>query len=75
MYLLYKYYYTRYCLYTEDYIDSRRVAAEHTHPTGNQLGATQASRRNLHHSSSSHLQLLNNITARLSRVMVATQQM
>jgi hypothetical protein len=41
-------------------------------PTGNRPGATQASRRNLHHSSSSHLQLLSSVTARVSRLMVAT---
>jgi hypothetical protein len=34
----------------------------------------QASRRNLHHSSSSHLQLLSSVTARVSGLMVATQQ-
>jgi hypothetical protein len=53
---------------------SHRAAAEHTNPTGNRLGATQASRRNLHRSSPSHLLLLSNFIARVSRLMVATQQ-
>jgi hypothetical protein len=72
--LLNKYYYMRYCLYTEDYIDSPRAVAEHTNPTGNRLGAMHASRRSLYHRSSSHLQLLSSVTARVSRLMVATQQ-
>jgi hypothetical protein len=74
MSLLYKHYYTKYCLYTEDYMDSHRAAAAHTNPTGNRPGATQASRRNLHRSSSSHLHLLSSVTARVSRLIVATQQ-
>jgi hypothetical protein len=53
---------------------SHRSAAEHTNPTGNRPGATQASRRNLHRSNSSCLQLLSSVTARGSRLMVATQQ-
>jgi hypothetical protein len=56
MSLLYKYYYMRYCLYTEDYIDSLIEQQQNTPiSTGNQPGATQASSRNLHRSSSSHL--------------------
>jgi hypothetical protein len=50
------------------------AAAEHTNPTGNRPGATQASRRNLHHSSLSHLHLLISVTARVSRLIVITQQ-
>jgi hypothetical protein len=75
MSLLYKHYYRKYSLYTEDYIDSLIEQQRNTPiPTGNRPGATQASRRNLHHSSSSHLQLLSSITARVSRLMVDTQQ-
>jgi hypothetical protein len=70
------------CLYYINFITrnivftrlSRQVAAEHIHPTGNRLGATQASKRNLHQSSPSHLHLLSSVTARVSRLMVATQQ-
>jgi hypothetical protein len=53
---------------------SCRAAAEHTNPTGNRPGATQASRRNLHRSSPSHLRLLSSVTTRVSRLMVSTQQ-
>jgi hypothetical protein len=56
------------------YWHSRRAAAEHANHIGNQPGATQASRRNLHHRSPSHLRLLSSVTARVSRLMVATQQ-
>jgi hypothetical protein len=74
MSLLYKHYYMKYCLYTEVYIDSL-VEQEWNTPSHRQsTGATQASRRNLHRSSPSHLQLLSNVTARVSRLMVATQQ-
>jgi hypothetical protein len=70
---LYKHYYTGYYLYTEDYIDSLIEQQRNTPiPTGNQLGATQASKRNLRRSSSSRLQLLSSVTARVSRLMVAT---
>jgi hypothetical protein len=51
-----------------------RAAAKHTNPTGNRSGATQAYRINLRHSSSSHLHLLSNVTARVTRLMVATQK-
>jgi hypothetical protein len=53
---------------------SHRAAVEHSNPTGNRPGATYASRRNLHQRSPSHLQLLSSVTARMSRLMVATQQ-
>jgi hypothetical protein len=53
---------------------SRRAAVEHTNPKGNRPGSTQASRRNLHCSSPSHLHLLSSVTTRVSRLMVATQQ-
>jgi hypothetical protein len=43
-------------------------------PTGNRPGAIQASKTNLHHSSPYCLQLLSGVTARVSRLMVATQQ-
>jgi hypothetical protein len=75
MSLLNKHYYKRYCLYIEDYRLSHQAAAEYINPHRQSTGAIQASRRNLHHSSSSHLQLLSSITARVSRIMVATQQM
>jgi hypothetical protein len=55
------------------YWHSHRVAAEQANPTGNQPGATYASRRSLHHRSPSHLRLLSSVTARVSRFMVATQ--
>jgi hypothetical protein len=75
MSLLNKYYYTIYCLYIEDYIDSLVEQQQNTPiPTGNRPVATQASRRNLHQSSSFHLQLLSSVTARVSRLKVATQQ-
>jgi hypothetical protein len=75
MSLLYKHYYTKYYLYTVDYIDSL-VEQQRNIPisTGNRPGAMQASGRNLHHSSSSRLQLLSSVTARASRLMVSTQQ-
>jgi hypothetical protein len=39
MSLLYKYYYTRYCFYIEDYIDSLIEQQRNTPiPTGNRLG-------------------------------------
>jgi hypothetical protein len=53
---------------------SHRAAAEHTNPTGNRPGAMQASKRILQHSSPSHLSLLSSVIARVSRLMVATQQ-
>jgi hypothetical protein len=53
---------------------SHRAAMEYTNPTGNRPGATQASTRNLHHSSPSHLRLLSSVIARVSRLIVATQQ-
>jgi hypothetical protein len=59
------FYYKGYCLYMEDYIDIHRAAAEQSNPTGNRPGATQAPRRNLHHSSPSHLCLLSSVTARV----------
>jgi hypothetical protein len=75
MSLLYKHYYTKYYLYTEDYIDSLVEQQWSTPiPTGNRMMATEASRRNLHRSSLFHLQLLSSVTAKVSRFMVATQQ-
>jgi hypothetical protein len=53
---------------------SHRAIAEQSNPTGNRPGATQAPRRNLHRSSPSHLRLVSSFTARVSRLMVATQQ-
>jgi hypothetical protein len=53
---------------------SHWAAVEKSNPTSNQPGATQASRRNLPYRSPSHLHLLNNVIARVSRLMVATQQ-
>jgi hypothetical protein len=47
---------------------------ENANPTGNRPGATQASKRNLHHSSPSHFQFLSSVTAMLSRLMVAIQE-
>ncbi len=76
MSLLYKHYYTGYHVYTVDYIDSLIEQQRSTPiPTDNRLVAMQASIRNLHHSSSFHLQLLSNVTARVSRLMVVTPQM
>jgi hypothetical protein len=68
------FYYKGYCLYTEDYRLSHRAAAEQSNPHRQSVGAMHAPRRNLHCSSSSHLCLLSSITARVSRLMVATQQ-
>jgi hypothetical protein len=53
---------------------SHRAAAVQSNPTGNRPQTTQASRRNLHRSSPSHLCLLSSVTTRISRLMVATQQ-
>jgi hypothetical protein len=75
MSLLYKHYYTGYCLDTKDYIDYLVEQQQNTPiPTGNRPGATQASRINIHHSSSSNLQLLSSITTWVSRLVVATWQ-
>jgi hypothetical protein len=52
---------------------SHQAVAEQSNPTGNRPGATQGSRRNLHHSSPSHFQVLSNVIARVKRLMVATQ--
>jgi hypothetical protein len=73
MSLLYKLYYTRYFLYTEDYRLSYGAAAEYTNPTGNRPGAMHTSRRSLHRRSPSHIHLLSSVTARVSRLMIATQ--
>jgi hypothetical protein len=74
------------CLYYKNFITwnivfTRRLGrvshwavAKHTNPTSNRPGATLASRRILHRTSPSHLQLLSSITRRVSRLMVATQQ-
>jgi hypothetical protein len=48
--------------------------AEHTNPTSNRPGATQASRRNLCQRSPSHLHPLSTVIERVSELMVATQQ-
>jgi hypothetical protein len=61
MSLLYKLYYMEYRFYTEDYRLSHRAATEQSNPTSNRPGAIQASRRNLHHSSPSHLHLLSSV--------------
>jgi hypothetical protein len=53
---------------------SHRAATEQSNPTGNRPGAMQAPRRNLHLSSPSHICLLSSITTRVSRLMIATQQ-
>jgi hypothetical protein len=53
---------------------SRRVTAENSNPAGNGQGATHASRRNFHQISPSHLQLLSNVIARVSGLMVAIQR-
>jgi hypothetical protein len=64
----------KYCLYKKDYIDSLIEQQRKLQPHRQSTGATQASRRNLHHSSSSHLHPLSSVTVRMSRLMVATQQ-
>jgi hypothetical protein len=53
---------------------SQRAAAEYTNPTSKRSVAMLASRRSLHHRSPSHLHLLSSVTSRVSRLMVATQQ-
>jgi hypothetical protein len=73
MSLLYKFYYTGYYLYTENYRLSHQAASEQVNPTVNRPGTTQASIRNLHRSSSSHLRILSSLTVRVSRLMIATQ--
>jgi hypothetical protein len=56
------------------YRRTHRAAAEQSNPTSNRPGVTEAPRRNLHHSSPTHLCLLSGVTARVSGLMVATQQ-
>jgi hypothetical protein len=74
MFLLYKFYYTGYCLYTENYRLSHQAASKQVNPTVNRPGTTQVSIRNLHRTSSSHLRILSSVTVRVSRLMIATQQ-
>jgi hypothetical protein len=74
MSLLYKLYYMN-IIFTKKTISTLLSSSSgNSNPIGNRPGATQASRRNLHHSSSSHLHLLSSVTARVSRLMVATEQ-
>jgi hypothetical protein len=74
MSLVYKYYYTRYYLYTEDYINSL-VEQQWNTPIHRQSTRGNTSfKKNLHHSSSSHLQLMSSVTGRVSRLMVVIQQ-
>jgi hypothetical protein len=66
---------TRDIVFTQKTISTISSSSSGTHQsTGNRPGVTQASRRNLHRSSSSHLQILSSVTARVSRHMIATQQ-
>jgi hypothetical protein len=74
MSLLYKLYYTIIVFTKKAKMTLMSSSNGNSNPTGNQPGAMQASRRNLHRSSPSHLHLLSNVTARVSRLMVATQQ-
>jgi hypothetical protein len=53
---------------------SHRAAAENSNLTCNRPGATHAYRRCLCRRTPSHLHLLSSVTARLSRLMVTTQQ-
>jgi hypothetical protein len=62
-------------VFTQKTISTLSSNSSGTHPFhGQSTGATQASRRNLHHRRSSHLQLMSSVTTRVSRLMVATQQ-
>jgi hypothetical protein len=74
MSLLYKIYYMEYCLYKKTISTLSSSGSGNSNPTSNRTMATQAFRRNLHHSSSSHLCLLSSLTARVSGLMVATLQ-
>jgi hypothetical protein len=74
MSLLYKLYYTN-IVFTKKTISTLLSSSSgNSNPIVNRQGATQASRRNLSHSSSSYLHLLSSVTARVSRLMVATEQ-
>jgi hypothetical protein len=76
MYLLYKLYYTNIIFIEKTIIDSLTEQQRNTlTPHAIDRGAMQASRRIHHQSSPYHLQLLSSVTARMSRLMVATQQM
>jgi hypothetical protein len=62
-------------VFTKKTISTLSSSGSGTHqPTGNWLGVTQASRRNLRQRSSSHLYLLSSVTAMVSTLMDATQQ-
>jgi hypothetical protein len=74
MSLFYKLYYMN-IVFKEKTISTLSLSSSgNSNPTGNRPEATQASRINLHHKSPSHLQLLSSVTARVSRLMIATQQ-
>jgi hypothetical protein len=74
MSLLYKLYYMGIVFTEKTILTLLLSSSKNSNPTGNQSGATQASRRNLHRSSPSHLHLLSNVTVRVNKLMIATQQ-
>jgi hypothetical protein len=74
MSLFYKLYYMN-IVFTEKTISTlSSSSSENSNPIGNKPGATLASRSILPRRSPSHLHLLSRFTARVSRHMVATQQ-
>jgi hypothetical protein len=73
MSLLYKLYYTI-IVFTKKTISTLLLSSsENSNPQANRPREMQASRRNLHFSSPSHIHLPSSVITRVSRLMVATQ--
>jgi hypothetical protein len=75
MSLLYKLYYKNIVFTKKTILTLSSSSNGNSNPIGNQPEETQAYRINLHRRSPYHLQLLSSVTARVSRLIVATQQM
>jgi hypothetical protein len=74
MSLLYKLYYID-IVFTQKTISTLSSSSSGTiQPHRQTIGATQASKRNLRHRNPYLLQLLSSVTTRVSRLMVASQQ-
>jgi hypothetical protein len=74
MSLFYKLYYMNIVFTKKTILTLSSSSSGNSNPTGNRSGAMQASRINLYHRTPYHLQLLSSVIARVSRLMVATQQ-
>jgi hypothetical protein len=74
MSLLYKLYYTNIVFTDKTILTPSSSNSGKLQPHRQSTGATLASRRSLHHKSPSHLHLLSGVTARVSRLMIVTQQ-